>query len=170
MTFSDWESQSEDHQSVAKVELLNVQGFTAEIYYPEEGWVRAPLIGFLGISVIAYDFFDEQSDRFVVVFDGSEDEVSSQWNNVISTAGNYQYAEHPGISDRRPSPEEIEIRNFPDSLYVATGDNSNVFARYLVYSTNMRQVEVSERHPPNERWRPARDFNYDDFRNAEVAR
>ena len=155
-------------KSVAKVELLNVQGFTAMKYgqYKKPGkpttfvtkWKRVALSP-NGISFIHWNVYDSPSRKIINLLDDSGDSsgVDLKWSRINSLARSYQYAEQ-GTYNRRIRPDEVgSFPNFPTSLYSAFGNNSNTFIRNLVERSGLELKEISGAHPgkkspdPNDR-------------------
>ena len=173
--YEAWLSDT-SHTTEAKVELLNIQGVSAEhLEWKSVGppshnhrmkrkWRRLKLNGTFGISAIHYDVWSEPSVTFANVFDESEGDITARWSQIIGLAKEYPYAEQ-GYTGKRIEPNKLNLKVFPSSIYYAFGNNSNVFIQYLIEQTKLHHVGLSGMHPPN--WTaPQPDaLRYSNFRN-----
>jgi RHS repeat-associated protein len=162
----------------ARVELLNIQGVTAEHFgrwqvgppsrtTDRRGWRRIALSATFGISAIHFDVWDSPSVLFASVFDEAEGDVDARWALAIAAARTYAYAEE-GRTGRRIRPNELTFRRFPHSIYYAFGNNSNVFIRYLIGVAGLHRLELRGMHPPG--WLAPRPDGlvYTGYRNPRV--
>jgi len=139
-------------KATAKVELLNIQGVTAEHYGATpngtgtherftNGWKRTALFGTYGISAIHQDVWAPESVLFANIYDDSDGNVDSKWRQVIGVAQSYQYAEQ-GLTGEKITARQLRFSRFPRSIYDAFGNNSNVFVRYVIGRTGMKKMEL----------------------------
>ena len=169
-------------KATAKVELLNIQGVTAEHYgaTPNQsglgkspgfkyGWKRTALLGLYGVSAIHQDVWEPADVHFANIYDDSDGNVDRKWRQVLGVAQSYAYAEQ-GFTGRKIESWELQFSRFPRSIYYAFGNNSNVFVRYLIGRTGMKKMELRGWHPPEGRDEPQEDFPFSDYRNPKAGR
>lgn len=175
VAYNKWVGQQAN--ATAKVELLNVQGVTAEHYGANPtgsgrqrgaayGWSRVALVGTRGISAIHRDVWETGSVLFANIYDDSDGNVDSKWRQVISAAQSYAYAEQ-GKTGSKMRASELQFSRFPKSIYSAFGNNSNVFVRYVVDRTGMKKMELRYSHPPG-RSAPQDEFSAASWRNPKA--
>jgi RHS repeat-associated protein len=173
------EALGDDASSAAKVELLNIQGFTADHYgsyrsrfgHPSRRrsrleWRRVALSP-NGISFVHYDVYESESRKFINIFDGDSEEVDQKWASITAQAGSYQYAEQAPAGSRIAANQVSSFSNFPYSLYDAFGNNSNTFVRHVVTSAGLQMSEISGSHPGNNQ-PDSNNFDWSKWKNPQA--
>src|SRR5262245_14082875 len=89
--------------------------------------------------------YSDEGYRIMPIYQGGNKAVKDKWSAIIANARKYKWAEQQGFA-AGPT-----FKQWPRSLYLAFGTNSNTFVREMTRLVGLSFTDMSGLHPGDDR-------------------